>query len=109
VHLLPGNLYASESQDRETVLALSAVPGAVERGLSGHGLSVLLAAATEVRMTRCKWTLDTDEWNGDSWDTTCGERFVFMNDGPLENRMRFCPYCGGDLEEVRPSPEPDDE
>ena len=45
----------------------------------------------------CVWRLDSDEWNGDSWDTECGDKFQFTVDGPVENGFRYCPYCGGGL------------
>lgn len=42
----------------------------------------------------CVWTLDADEWNGDSWDTACGHKHQFMEGGPRENNHAFCAYCG---------------
>ena len=44
----------------------------------------------------CKWTLDYDEWES-SWDTECGNKWEFTNDGPKENNCKFCMYCGGAL------------
>ena len=42
--------------------------------------------------TPCMWREDEDG----TWDTNCGEVFVFITDGgPSENKMRFCCYCGG--------------
>ncbi|HDZ62548.1 MAG TPA: hypothetical protein ENH40_05325 [Nitrospirae bacterium] len=41
--------------------------------------------------TVCNW--EQDEMLG-YWQTQCGEIFEFMNDGPKENHMNFCPYCG---------------
>jgi hypothetical protein len=49
VHLLPPDLCANQSQNREAVLALWPLPSAVVSGLSGHGVSVLLAAAVVVQ------------------------------------------------------------
>lgn len=46
----------------------------------------------------CVWTLDRDNW-GDSWDTACGEKYVFIDGGPRENGQRFCGYCGRFLKE----------
>lgn len=42
----------------------------------------------------CAWTEDEDG----VWATACGESFVFTDGGPVENRARFCPYCGRSLE-----------
>ncbi len=41
----------------------------------------------------CTWTED-EEGN---WDTACGEMHTFAWDGPIENKHRFCPYCGKPL------------
>lgn len=37
----------------------------------------------------CLWAHDDE-----AWDTGCGDKFCFIVDGPRENGMRFCPYCG---------------
>lgn len=39
----------------------------------------------------CEWQAMCD---GEYWDTACGEAFTFLVDGPRENRIQFCPYCG---------------
>ncbi len=31
------------------------------------------------------------------WDTTCGNAFEFMADGPMENKFKYCPYCGSPI------------
>jgi hypothetical protein len=58
--------------------------------------------------TECTWTLDAD-YDGDSWDTSCGEKFCFIDGTPSQNQMRFCGYCGGRLVEVVPEPEPEED
>ena len=42
----------------------------------------------------CEWAQD-DEGN---WGTSCGNLHAFIEDGPVENNHKFCPYCGGRLE-----------
>lgn len=50
-------------------------------------------------VTTCVWT--QDEFGEDHWDTSCHHRFTFINGcSPLENTMRFCCYCGHQLEEI---------
>lgn len=45
----------------------------------------------------CNWTEDEDG----NWSTDCGNAFV-LNDGtPIENKMKFCCFCGDQLVEVR--------
>jgi len=41
----------------------------------------------------CRWTEDEE---GD-WHTQCDEAFVFIEGGPVENRQRYCGYCGGTI------------
>lgn len=49
----------------------------------------------------CVWTLDDNEW-GDVWETECGGMWQFETGGPKENKMKFCGYCGGKLNEQVP-------
>lgn len=39
----------------------------------------------------CEWSFDGQEH---SWNGKCGVSWQFFEDGPEENRMRFCPGCG---------------
>ena len=48
-------------------------------------------------MDTCKWT---ENENG-LWETDCNDSFEFYSSGPVENGMKFCPYCGKPLEEVK--------
>ena len=48
------------------------------------------------QQTKCAWKYDDYE---DKWDTMCGEAFTFFENGPLENKMRYCCYCGKPLHE----------
>lgn len=56
----------------------------------------------------CKWTCGPYV-DCEIWETDCGEAFVFETDGPKENKMKFCCYCGKPLTEVIHYDEPDDE
>lgn len=47
----------------------------------------------------CTWSACGDD-DRTLYDTDCGNIFEFMNDGPIENRMKFCPYCGKRIEVV---------
>jgi hypothetical protein len=53
-----------------------------------------LAKELDVGLGKCVWTNDPDD---DSWDTACGEKFVFNDGTPIENDFYFCPYCGKHL------------
>ncbi len=43
---------------------------------------------------QCRWTEDPDDGY---WETNCGNHFEFIDGGPKENSMRFCCYCGAEL------------
>lgn len=43
----------------------------------------------------CKWEIYDIEMN--AYETGCHKTFVFENDGPEENRFKYCPYCGREL------------
>lgn len=57
------------------------------------------------KLPACTWTEDE---NG-CWWTGCGQAHELSNDGPSENSMRFCCYCGRPLAEKRSEPEPEEE
>ena len=41
----------------------------------------------------CVWTADEhDDYS--IWETDCGNTFQLEYDGPEENKMKFCCYCG---------------
>lgn len=48
-------------------------------------------------MSNCIWAQDGD--GEQEWDTSCRKRFTLNEGTPKENRMAFCCYCGGALEE----------
>lgn len=50
-------------------------------------------------MSLCKWIMVQDEDTSDYYDTECGESVLAINTW-RENRFRFCPYCGGKIEEA---------
>lgn len=59
-----------------------------------RGAEKEVARETAPPVATCSWNEDA----GGFWETSCGEAFVFTADGPVENGMRFCPYCGRSLE-----------
>lgn len=72
-------------------------PSEAEREKNDHG------AAPGI----CEWTIDSDEWNGDSWDSACGEKWCFIDGDPENNKHRFCPACGRPVKTLLGSaPEP---
>jgi len=49
----------------------------------------------ELAPAECEWKSDDEG----IWWTTCDNAFVFEVDGPKENKMKFCCYCGRTLKE----------
>ena len=43
----------------------------------------------------CAWTLDDEDNN--AWTTSCGDMYQIMEGGPVENDMRYCPFCGNGI------------
>lgn len=56
-------------------------------------------------MNKCGWKLDSDIF---AWETSCGGLFVINDGTPKENDMKFCPYCGKELDQDE-NPTPPDE
>ena len=46
-------------------------------------------------MPNCKWKPDKDG----IYDTGCGNRYVIMEGTPKDNHMKYCTYCGKQLDE----------
>lgn len=51
--------------------------------------------ATDVERT-CTWTCEPNP-DIEMWKTDCGNAFQFEADGPTENKMKFCAFCGKQL------------
>ena len=45
---------------------------------------------------QCRWVENADGY----WDTTCLHAFEFTTGDPGTDGMYYCPYCGGELEQV---------
>lgn len=54
------------------------------------------------RIKSCPWSYD------EYWSSPCGVEFVFDNDGPTENKFKFCYGCGKPIEIVRDKGENDE-
>jgi hypothetical protein len=48
----------------------------------------------------CTWQEDENN----AWETSCGNIFEFFNDGPKQNKFKFCPYCGRPISSRRYKP-----
>lgn len=48
----------------------------------------------DARRKECFWTSDGDD---SPWEGSCGVAWIFIDGGPEENKMSYCPQCGGKL------------
>jgi hypothetical protein len=46
----------------------------------------------------CTWL--EEEQDCSIWTTSCDQVWTFFDDGPEENGVKFCPYCGKAVEAV---------
>jgi len=71
------------------------------RGLDDHvgvaKVKELIAAAPQPTAETCTWAEDEDG----HWDTSCGDRYTFIDGGPTDNGLQFCGYCGKSLKEAK--------
>lgn len=77
----------------ETVQVLPELPGLWQLRSAAEFKADVLAiidAAPEQQAT-CTWTHDDIE---DKENTQCGEAFLLDSGTPIENKMKFCCYCG---------------
>ena len=50
--------------------------------------------------TVCAWSpYDCHEMPG-TFETSCDNVFSFTEEGINENQFKFCPYCGGSINEI---------
>ena len=62
----------------------------------GFGAALAMTEGVVDRMASCAWRQDGDG----PYDTDCGHRFEITEGTPSENSMKFCCYCGNQLEQV---------
>ncbi|EOH9030343.1 hypothetical protein ACMD7G_004116 [Pseudomonas aeruginosa] len=65
--------------------------------------AALAHAPTSLASPSCKWT----ESSG-IWETSCGQTWGFVEDGPAENGALFCHHCGGRLVLIKSDDQEDD-
>lgn len=41
----------------------------------------------------CVWS-ENENWDDNTWESSCAVCWEFIEDGPKENDMNFCPKCG---------------
>ena len=72
---------------------------------TGYEAGVLHASqATEP--AGCTWTQQDDEHMPDTWASSCGELWSFIDGGPKDNRLSYCHHCGGSVKLAAAPEEP---
>ena len=72
--------------------------------LLGCSALTISAALANAEPTGCTWTQDPDFEMGDTYDSSCGEKWSFIDGGPTENRVRFCQGCGKPVKLIKEQP-----
>ena len=52
------------------------------------------ALAQQAEQATCEWKQDPDYEMGDTYHSSCGELWSFIDGGPKENRVSYCHHCG---------------
>jgi len=78
--------------------------GGLEFSAPGNGFAVYREAAPRVP-GECEWRCDDDVYMPDTWDGTCGVKWSFIDGGPVENNVLYCPECGKPVR-IAAAPEP---
>jgi hypothetical protein len=65
----------------------------------------LLGAPAALLRDPCTWREDDEG----TWFTDCDNAWAFVDAGPEENNMAFCPFCGGPLVTMRYQCDEEDE
>lgn len=47
----------------------------------------------------CKWQFDPDNGMADVYETGCGNAWEFTEGNLKDNKITYCPYCGGKIKE----------
>lgn len=48
----------------------------------------------------CAWEQENDDpEDTNNWHTNCGNDFILIEDGPLDNGMKYCCYCGKEIKQ----------
>ena len=68
------------------------------RDQAAREVELMLDAVDEKPAPGCRWALSSGVGFEGVYDTSCINSFQFENDGPRENSMNYCCYCGGKLE-----------
>ena len=58
---------------------------------------------SEAQRKTCEWSCGDPDWN--LWNT-CADEWQLMEGSPTENKMKFCPFCGGTIIEIPYEEEP---
>ena len=91
------NELEAKSAENEKLRGHLANAIAAARGkYTAHEIEILMGKEAET----CGWKEQDGFCTSGTWNTDCGEDFIFETGTPKENGLIFCPYCGRPLVEV---------
>ena len=47
----------------------------------------------------CHWQLTDPDFDSNTFETECGKMWTFVDGGVEDNGLKYCPYCGGKVDE----------
>lgn len=65
-----------------------------------HGVELIESLKMQLQQEGVRkvcWWVCEDSGDDEYWHTSCGRDFFFIEGGPNDNELKFCPYCGGKL------------
>lgn len=84
------------------ILAILIIVGVYDVYLS-VAFAGIFVSQIKKRMSKKKEKLcccQHDEFH-DKWDTDCDNSFCLITGTPTENKMKYCPYCGRIIKEIK--------
>jgi hypothetical protein len=58
------------------------------------------AAPIDNVIATCDWKAEDDDSMPSTYDGACGIKWSFIEDGLAENDCKFCPRCGGKINDI---------
>ena len=79
----------------------------IYRGFATHSTKQLLAYGAAQRLAgqqreSCTWTEQDDKDMPGTYESSCGEMWLFTDGGVKENRVTYCHHCGGKVVSAPP-------
>ena len=91
LEILKGLSYDCDSEENRLIAEHIVTPKKVKEAI---------AELQEAMNKTCEWKLSNYDYN--LWVGKCGAEWTLIDGTPTENKMNFCPQCGGKLIDIQP-------